>query len=330
MRGIIRQGEVGPGLSVGEFRNFVTGVTALSVRFSKLGGRIGRVGNTDAFASALCPLRICPVHAHRDQRLRRHVGPQGVRLWKVALLLVLAIAAALLMERVLPYEARWNTSHGDAGKDAAHGFVYELSSLGGLVWLQLIAWAVPWQGIWPREWPLGIQLLAAIIIADLGATLVHYASHRIDWLWSLHCVHHGVHRLYGFNGLVRHPLHQQIDLAVAVLPLVLLGMPLAVTVLLGLAISVQLILQHANVDYRLGLFRHVLSIGPTHRLHHVNWAGEGDVNFGLFFTFWDRALGTFRASSQRAPAAGDIGLQDQPSYPQRYWDQLTLPFARTR
>src|ERR1700730_11776712 len=161
---------------------------------------------------------------------------------------------------------------------------------------------------------------------DAGAN----ASHRVTWLWSLHCVHHGVRRLYGFNGLVRHPLHQQIDLAVAVLPLVLLGMPLAVTVLLGLAISVQLILQHANVDYRLGPFRHVLSIGPTHRLHHVNWAGEGDVNFGLFFTFWDRALGKFRASSQRAPAAGDIGLQDQPSYPQRYWDQLTLPFARTR
>jgi sterol desaturase/sphingolipid hydroxylase (fatty acid hydroxylase superfamily) len=250
---------------------------------------------------------------------------QGVRLWKVALLLVLAIAAALLMERVLPYEARWNTSHSDAGKDAAHGFVYELY-LGGLVWLQLIAWVVPWQGIWPREWPLGIQLLAAIIIADLGATLVHYASHRVGWLWSLHSVHHGVHRVYGFNGLVRHPLHQQIDLAVAVLPLVLLGMPLAVTVLLGLAISVQLILQHANVDYRLGLFRHVLSIGPTHRLHHVNWAGEGDVNFGLFFTFWDRALGTFRASSTRARGgrhrcAGPALLSPA---------VLALPFARTR
>src|SRR5947209_16710538 len=87
---------------------------------------------------------------------------QGVRLWKVALLLVLAIAAALLMERVLPYEARWNASHGDAGKDAAHGFVYELSSLGGLVWLQLISWAARWQGVSRRERPVGIRPLAAI------------------------------------------------------------------------------------------------------------------------------------------------------------------------
>ena len=139
-------------------------------------------------------------------------------------------------------------------------------------------------------------------------------------------VHHGVHRLYGFNGLVRHPLHQQLDLVVAVLPLVFLGMPFAVTVLLGLAMSVQLILQHSNVDYRLGPFRHVLAIGPTHRLHHVSWKDEGDVNFGLFSTMWDRLLGTFRASSQQLPAAGDIGLQDEPCYPQCYWAQLALPF----
>jgi sterol desaturase/sphingolipid hydroxylase (fatty acid hydroxylase superfamily) len=258
------------------------------------------------------------------------VWAAGISPWKVGVLLVTAVAVALLMERVLPYEASWNESHGDVGKDTTHGFVYELCSLGGLVWLQLIAWAVPWHGIWPREWPLCIQVLVAIIIADLGATLVHYASHRVGWLWSLHSVHHGVHRLYSFNGLVRHPLHQQIDLAVAVLPLVLIGMPVDVTVLLGLAITVQLIVQHSNVDYRLGPFRHLLSIGANHRLHHVNWSGEGDVNFGVFFTLWDRALGTFRLSSERAPLAGDIGVQDQPCYPQNYCAQLALPFARTR
>jgi sterol desaturase/sphingolipid hydroxylase (fatty acid hydroxylase superfamily) len=254
---------------------------------------------------------------------------QGLRPWQTALLLMLAIGLARLAEHILPYEAEWNRSHGDTGKDVTHGFAYELSGLAGLLWLQLIAWAVPWQGIWPREWPLGLQLLVAIIATDLAVTLLHYASHHVAWLWKLHGVHHGVHRLYGFNGLVRHPLHQQLDLAVAVLPLVLLGMPFAVTVLLGLAMSVQLILQHSNVDYCLGPFRHVLAIGPAHRLHHVSWKGEGDVNFGLFLTVWDRLLGTFRASSRHAPAAGDIGLQDEPSYPQRYWVQLALPFRKS-
>jgi sterol desaturase/sphingolipid hydroxylase (fatty acid hydroxylase superfamily) len=97
-------------------------------------------------------------------------------------------------------------------------------------------------------------------------------------LWRLHAVHHGVQRLYGFNGLVRHPLHQQLDLAIGTLPLVLAGMPLEVAVLLGLAITIQLIVQHSNIDYALGPFRQVLSIGATHRLHHVHWDGENPTS----------------------------------------------------
>jgi sterol desaturase/sphingolipid hydroxylase (fatty acid hydroxylase superfamily) len=136
-----------------------------------------------------------------------------------------------------------------------------------------------------------------------------------------------VKRLYGFNGLVRHPLHQQIDLAVGTLPLVLAGMPVDVAVLLGLAMTVQLIVQHSNVDYRIGCLKYVLAVGEVHRIHHVNWPGEGDVNFGLFFTIWDRALGTFRRASNRLPTAGDIGVDGEPRYPQGYLAQLALPFV---
>ena len=93
----------------------------------------------------------------------------------VNVLLMLAICLARLAEHILPYEAEWNKSHGDAGKDVTHGFAYELSGLAGLIWLQLIALTVPWQGLWPREWPLGLQLLTAIIVRDLAVTLLHYA-----------------------------------------------------------------------------------------------------------------------------------------------------------
>jgi sterol desaturase/sphingolipid hydroxylase (fatty acid hydroxylase superfamily) len=308
-----------------KFRNSVIGVTAFLVPVLQARHRL------EELETHMSLLRLFARYGYVPLMLIGINGcavvwAAGISPWKVGVLLVTAVAVALLMERVLPYEASWNKSHGEAGKDVTHGFAYELSGLAGLLWLQPIALTVPWQGLWPREWPLGLQLLTAIIVTDLAVTLLHYASHHVSWLWKLHCVHHGVHRLYGFNGLVRHPLHQQLDLVVAVLPLVLLGMPFAVTVLLGLAMSVQLILQHSNVDYRLGPFRHVLAIGPTHRLHHVSWKDEGDVNFGLFSTMWDRLLGTFRASSQQLPAAGDIGLQDEPCYPQCYWAQLALPF----
>ena len=82
-----------------------------------------------------------------------------------------------------------------------------------------------------------------------------------------------MHRLYSFNGLVRHPLHQMLDLAVGTLPLVLAGLPGDVAVLLAFAISMQLLVQHSNIDYSLGPFKKFLAIGPVHRLHPASSVG---------------------------------------------------------
>jgi sterol desaturase/sphingolipid hydroxylase (fatty acid hydroxylase superfamily) len=168
--------------------------------------------------------------------------------------------------------------------------------------------------------------LLAIVFADTMFTLVHYYSHRWPVLWRLHAIHHGVGRLTSFNGLVRHPLHQSVDMIVGTLPLVLLGMPTNIAWLLGFAITIQLIVQHANVAYVLGPFRHVLAIGRAHHLHHVNWGTEGDCNFGLFFTHVDRVLGTFVLEPSRPIQANDLGIDELPDFPKSYLAQLLLPF----
>ena len=54
---------------------------------------------------------------------------QGYRYVLVVLLLFAAIGLSFLMERVLPYEKIWNQAHDDAGKDVAHGIVYEIANL---------------------------------------------------------------------------------------------------------------------------------------------------------------------------------------------------------
>ena len=46
----------------------------------------------------------------------------------------------------------------------------------------------------------------------------------------------------------------------------------------------------------------------------------------MFFTLWDRLLGTLRLESEREPGAGDIGIQDCPHFPQLYARQLAVPF----
>ena len=169
------------------------------------------------------------------------------------LLLLAVIGMSFLMERVLPYEGIWNQTHNDMGKDVAHGIVYETVNLiTFFVFILISSVLLPEWSVWPQSLPIVVQFLLAILIVDGTMTMIHFWSHRIGCLWRLHAIHHGVHRLYGFNGLVRHPLHQLLDIVVGTLPLVLIGLPVPVAVLLGFAIALQLIVQHANVDYALG------------------------------------------------------------------------------
>lgn len=248
--------------------------------------------------------------------------------WLAAVLLA-AIAFVFAAERIAPVHDAWNHAHGDEPANAIHAIVYELQSLNGVMMLPLIAWLTPWEGIWPHDWPLIIQVLIAVIVADLAFSLVHYWSHKYPVLWRLHAVHHGVPRMYGFNGFVRHPLHQVLDMGVGTLPLALAGMPVDVALLLGVAVSIQLLVQHSNVDYELGPFRNTMSIGRFHHLHHVNWGKEGDCNFGLFTTLWDRMLGTFQPEPSRPIKANDLGVDDVPDFPKSYWEQLVFPFIYT-
>jgi sterol desaturase/sphingolipid hydroxylase (fatty acid hydroxylase superfamily) len=245
--------------------------------------------------------------------------------WWLAGILLAAIAVAFMAEHASPLHEEWNHDHDDQHRDVFHAIIYELSNMNSVLILPILTWLLPWQGIWPHDWPLLLQVVMAIVVADFGLSMLHWLSHRVPVLWRLHSIHHGSTRLYGFNGLVRHPLHQVIDLAIGTLPLILAGMPQHVAILLGLAISIQLIIQHSNVDYVLGPFESWLSIGKLHHMHHVNWGKEGDVNFGLFLTVWDRLLGTLQTQSKRPVTAKDMGV-DEPEFPQAFLAQMLHPF----
>ena len=244
--------------------------------------------------------------------------------WLIAIA-VLAIALSFLTERWNAYQPDWNENQGDRTRDIWHACVNESLVCMSVLSLPLIAHIVPSFGIWPSHWPLVVQLVVAIVVADIGITLAHYASHKWTWLWRLHAVHHSVRRMYGFNGLMKHPLHQLIETVAGTTPLVLAGLPVEVAALLGLAISVQLLLQHSNVDMRIGVLKSFWAVALIHRFHHVREEGAGDVNFGLFTTLTDRVLGT-TYYDDRMFVSDDLGIAGEPNYPRDYRAQLKKPF----
>lgn len=247
--------------------------------------------------------------------------------WELLLALLAAVGLTFAIERVIPYQADWNHPQHDALRDVLHGVVNTAFNHLGVLLLPLLSGLALFKGLWPQAWPFWLQVLAAILVVDLGISAAHHASHKWNWLWRFHAVHHSVRRLYGFNGLMKHPLHQTVETLSGVVPLLLLGIPPQVALAVVFCVAVQLLLQHSNADYRSGPLKYLFANAEVHRFHHANRPGEGDVNFGLFTTLWDHLAGTFRYAPGRAPrSSGEVGIAGDEAYPAGYLAQLLQPF----
>ena len=268
-----------------------------------------------AFFFAFMGAAICVVPDHPTARALLLPG-----------LFLLAVAVSFAAEHWLPYDAEWNKGRNDFGRDLAHTIVNEGLAI-GIAILPFLAYYLAHPQFWPRSLPFWLQVAFALLVADFGITLAHWLSHRVPFLWRLHEVHHSVRRMYGFNGLMKHPAHLAVEGVFGLLPLLLIGIPFNVAAVLAYAIAIELLLQHSNFDMRLGPLRHIFAWAPNHRYHHMRYGTSGDVNFALFFAGWDRLLGTtFHAPAHRICSA-DLGIGTRPNYPDAYLAQLREPFS---
>jgi sterol desaturase/sphingolipid hydroxylase (fatty acid hydroxylase superfamily) len=249
-------------------------------------------------------------------------------LWHLAMIVLAGITASFAAEHILPVSVDSNRDQGDERRDIVHTVVNEGLSAACLASLPLLSEAFTVTESWPVGLPFVLQVLGAILVFDLGVTLAHLASHKVGVLWRFHAVHHSVRRLYGLNGLMKHPLHQLIETTAGFSVLLAFGIPRSVAAALAACAAFQLLLQHSNVDYRVGPLERWLALNSGHRLHHRRWPRIGDVNFGLFTLVWDRMLGTYDAPGP-AVTSDDLGIDAQPDYPVTYLAQLIQPFRRT-
>jgi len=240
------------------------------------------------------------------------------------LLIVCRTFASFAIERIIPHKHSWNKSQGDIGRDTVHFLVNETTNYLGLFLMPLMSGLSVFSELWPKDWFIGWQLLFAVVVFDFFSTVFHYLCHKNAFLWRFHAIHHAPTRLYGFNGIMKHPAFQLLDGLFALGPLVIIGIPQDIAFALIFCIFTQLLIQHTNADVKTGLFRMIFATAEVHRFHHLK-GKAGDVNFALFFSFWDRILRT-AYFEQRAPLEdNEIGISNT-DYPKNYWGQIKKPF----
>ena len=180
--------------------------------------------------------------------------------------------------------------------------------MGGYTQLELDPTATPW-------WLLIIQFIVVVVAADTWFYFTHRLMHHSRiYAWT-HKLHHLADNPSPLSGYA-FSWAEGIVLG-AFLPLLLLVMPVNVIVL---AVFVNLFsLGEAYVHLGYEILPRWLARNPVgkligtsvmHSMHHE----DGAYNFGVYFTWWDRALGTLH-----------------PDYTERYEAVTAQPlFARTR
>lgn len=253
----------------------------------------------------------------------------GHAYWRVAPFVMLVTAVLIVaLERRRPHATAWQRDQGDLHTDLIHLGANVAVSQGAMLAYTAVDRA-GWLGhVWAVSAPFWLQSLLALAIIDLALYAIHRASHGAGWLWRLHAIHHSPRRVYWINGQRRHLLHELIEGGPGLIVLGLFGAPAAAVGCASAAVTIHLMFQHGNIDYRAGWLRHVFAVAELHRWHHQRRWREVQGNYGAVFSIWDRVLGT--SLPQRGGAPLDVGMDDEPDLPPDWPGQMTWPFRRRR
>lgn len=92
------------------------------------------------------------------------------------------------------------------------------------------------------------------------------------------------------------------------------------------AVTIHLLFQHANIEYRAGALKHVFAVAELHRWHHQRLWTAVQGNYGAVFSVWDHLFRTALPKTGDAPS--DVGMDDEPDLPSNWLGQLVWPFKR--
>ncbi len=243
---------------------------------------------------------------------------------------IFLIASLLWLERFMPHEDKWHKPDGQTWANIAHTLTSKGTSQMLLVVNTYIGVHVLTKGgvsasffqIWPTDWPLGAQIVLAVVLSEFMLYWAHRTCHEFMPLWRFHAVHHSVQKLWIVNTGRFHFVDSLYSIVLGIVPLLIFGASTEIMMWLAAVTAFIGMLTHCNVEMRFGVLSWIFNTPEIHRWHHSKVLREGNTNYGENIMVWDHVFGTFFHEDRRPPA--DIGIHEH--MPVKFTEQLVWPF----
>jgi sterol desaturase/sphingolipid hydroxylase (fatty acid hydroxylase superfamily) len=180
-------------------------------------------------------------------------------------------------------------------------------------------------------WPVGIEIILAILIFDFAIWAQHLITHKVPLLWRLHRVHHADVDMDVTTAIRFHPVEIALSMLLKIGLVYLLGPAAIAIILFEVILNGTAMFNHANIRLPLMLdavVRRIFVTPDMHRVHHSVHRHEHDSNYGFSLSIWDQMFGTYIAQPEAGHDDMQVGLQWQDDRPSRFGWSILLPFSR--
>ncbi|MFT6866586.1 MAG: alkylglycerol monooxygenase [Cyclobacteriaceae bacterium] len=227
----------------------------------------------------------------------------------------------LITERIAAYFKGVRVIHSmDTLSSLSSGVTNAIKDVLGLTLIVVsYGWFVDYIAIMHIEATWLVYLLAFIGL-DFAGYWNHRLSHKVNYFWNVHIVHHSSEE---FN--LACALRQSISsifatLTIFLIPTALLGVPHEV---IAIVAPLHLFAQywyHTRLIGKMGFLEKILVTPSHHRVHHAINDVYLDKNLSQIFIIWDKLFGTFQEELDDVTPVYGV------KRPLRTWNPITINF----
>ncbi len=139
--------------------------------------------------------------------------------------------------------------------------------------------------------PWVMQFLLAIVVADFAEWTIHWALHRVPFLWRFHSIHHSSKALDWIAGSRSHFIDDTLVRGFILVPL-MLGFSQNVIVAYLIFVTLHATWTHCNFGPNVNWLERFLVMPRYHHWHHSSQKEALDKNFAIHFPWIDKLFGT--------------------------------------